>query len=411
MKHPFLAAAVAACIAAGATALAAPARAEIRGDAVKIGVLTDMSGVYSANGGAGSVEAARMAAEEFGNAVNGKPIVVLQADNQNKADVGASIARQWYDREGVSATVDLVPSPVALAVEDIVRQNGGIALISGAAAEAMFQENCAATAFVWTQDTYSLGNGIVTGVRQRTQAPWFFINADLGPSLQLERQARARIAELGGTVAGSVNAPFNTTDFSSFLLQARSSGAGVLAINTLGGTMTTAKQAAEFGLPQQMTMVMTTPKNRDIAAIGLATAGGQLAVTSFHEGISPEARAWSNRFLARTNAAPSEVQAGVYSAVRHFLQAVKDTDTTDGPTVAARMRATPVRDAYAPHGEIRADGRMVRDLYLMRIKTPQESKGPWDLWEQVDVIPAASAFPPLASSRCPLVRAAAATVR
>jgi len=385
-------------------ALAGPVRAEIRGDAIKVGVLTDMTGVYSSNGGPGSVIAARMAAEEFGSAINGKPIVVLGADDQNKADIGVGIARQWFDRDGVSAIADLVPSPVALGVEDLVRQNHAIALISGAAAEAMFQESCVSTAFVWTQDTYSLANGTVSGVWQRTHAPWFFINADLGPALQLEQQARARLVSLGGTVVGSVKAPFTTTDFSSYLLQAQSSGAGVLAINTLGGTVTTVKQAVEFGLGKNMTVVLTTPKNRDIAAIGLPVAAGQLVVTSFYEDVSPEARAWSDKFLARANAAPSEVHAGVYSSVRHFLQAVKDTDSTDGEVVAARMRATPVTDAYTRDGMIRADGRMIHDMYLMRVKAAAESKGEWDVWEKVAVIPAATAFPPLANSRCPLVR-------
>ncbi len=383
------------------------AHAEISGDAVRIGVLTDMSGVYSANGGSGSVAAARMAAEEFGNAVNGKPIVILQADNQNKPDVGAAIARQWYDREGVSAIVDLLPSPVALAVEDLVRQNHRIALISGAVAEAMFQENCASTAFTWTQDTYSLANGTITGVWARTHAPWFFVNADLRPSLQLEQQARARLAELGGTVMGSVNVPFNTMDYSTYLLQAMASGAGVLAINTLGGSTNTVKQAVEFGLADRMTIVLTTPKNRDIASIGLPIAKGQLMVTSFYEDVSPEARAWSDRFLVRTHAAPTEIQAGVYSAVRHFLQAVKDTNSTDGDVVAAKMRATPVVDAYTRHGEIRADGRLIHDLYLMRVKAPEQSKSAWDIWERVEVIAAATAYPPLSSSRCPLVNAPA----
>jgi len=218
MKHLCLAATY------GAMLACVPAQAEIRGDAIKIGVLNDMTGVYASNGGPGSVEAARMAAEEFGNSINGKPIVILGADDQNKADIGMGIARQWFDRDGVSAIADLVPSPVALGVEDLVRQNHAVALISGAAAEAMFQESCASTAFVWTQDTYSLANGTVTGVWARTHAPWFFINADLGPSLQLEQQARAQLAALGGTVLGSVNAPFNTTDFSSYLLQGNCPG-------------------------------------------------------------------------------------------------------------------------------------------------------------------------------------------
>ena len=177
--------------------LAIPAHAEIKGDTIKIGVLTDMSGVYASNGGAGSVIAARLAAEDFGNAINGKPIVILQADDQNKADIGGSIARQWYDRENVLAVADLVPSPVALAVEDIVRQNHKISLNSGAVAESLFQENCAATAFTWTQDSYLIANGIVSGVWQRTRAPWFFVSADLGPAQQLEKQARIHLAELG----------------------------------------------------------------------------------------------------------------------------------------------------------------------------------------------------------------------
>ncbi len=383
---------------------AGAAQAEIRGDAVKIGVLNDMSGVYSGNGGTGSVVAAQLAAEDFGGMINGKPIVILQADDQNKADIGIGIARQWYDREGVLAIVDLVPSTVALGVEDLVRQNHKIALISGAAAEAMFQENCASTAFVWVQDTYSIANGTVDGVLQRTSGPWFFINVDLAPSQQLAQQAQARLRAQGGTVAGSVTAPFNTTDFSSFLLQAQASGAKVLAINTLGGTVTTVKQAVEFGLPGQMTIVLTTPKSQDIIAIGLPAAQGQLIVVSFHEDASPEARAWTGRFMAKTHRLPTEVQAGVYSSVRHMLQAVKDSNSDDGETVAARMRATPVSDAYTRHGALRADGRLVHDLYLMQVKSPAESKDSQaDIWRPVGTISLDNAFPPLSESRCPLV--------
>jgi ABC-type branched-subunit amino acid transport system substrate-binding protein len=384
---------------------ATAAHAEIRGSAIRIGVLNDMSGIYSGNGGPGSVVAARLAAEDFGGAIHGKPIIILQADDQNKPDIGAGLAREWFDREGVLAVADLVPSTVALAVEDLVRQNHKIALISGAAAESMFQENCATTAFTWTQDTYSIANGTVGAIWQRTKAPWFFINADLAPSLQLEKQARARLKELGGSVSGSINMPMDTQDFSSALVAAQSSGAGVVAINTLGNTPTTVKQAVEFGLNTSMTLVVTTPKSQDFIAIGLPSAAGQLVVTSFYEDESPEARAWTNRFMARTHKLPTEVQAGVYSSVRHVLQAVKDTDSDDGDVVAAKMRATPVEDAYARHGEIRADGRMVHDMYLMRIKSPAQSSNPEaDIWERIATIPVAEAFPPLAQSRCPAVR-------
>jgi ABC-type branched-subunit amino acid transport system substrate-binding protein len=387
-----------------ATTTAAPA--EIRGDAIRIGVLTDMSGIYAGNGGPGSVVAAKLAAEDFGGAIDGKPIVIMQADDQNKPDIGAGLAREWFDRQGVLAVADLVPSPVALAVEDLVRQNHKIALISGASAESMFQENCAPTAFVWTQDTYSIANGTVGGIWQRTKAPWFFITADLGPSLQLEKQARARLKELGGTVSGSIKVPMDTQDFSSALISAQSSGAGVVAINTLGNTPTTVKQAVEFGLNTSMTLVVTTPKSQDFIAIGLPAAAGQLVVTSFYEDESPEARAWTDRFMARTHKLPTEVQAGVYSSVRHLLQAVKDTESDDGDVVAAKMRATPVVDAYTRHGEIRADGRMVHDMYLMRIKSPAQSKNAeTDIWERIATIPVSEAFPPLAQSRCPAVKA------
>ena len=391
--------------AACAALLAAePALAEIRGDSIKIGVLTDMSGVYAVNGGAGSVVAAQLAAEDFGGAISGKPIVIVQADDQNKPDIGLAIARQWYERDGVLAIADLIPSPVALGVEDLVRQNHHIALISGAAAESIFQDNCAATAFDWVQDTYSIANGTVEGVWQRTHAPWFFVNADLAPAAQLEQQARVKLAALGGTVSGSVKAPFTTTDFSAFLLQAQASGAGVLAVNTLGGSTATVKQAVEFGLTEKMTLVLTTTKSQDIIAIGLPVAKGQLLVTSFYEDVSPEARKWTDRFMAHTHRLPTETQAGVYSSVRHLLQAVKDTGSDDGDVVAARMRATPVIDAYTRHGEIRADGRLVHDLYLMQVKTPEQSKDPQtDIWQRVATILPESAFPPLSESRCPLV--------
>jgi branched-chain amino acid transport system substrate-binding protein len=381
------------------------ARAEIRADSIKVGVLTDMSGVYAANGGPGSVVAAQLAADDFGGAINGKPIVILQADNQNKVDVGLTIARQWYDRDGVLAIADLIPSPVALGVEDLVRQNHRIALISGAAAESIFQENCASTAFDWVQDTYSIANGTVDGVWQRTKAPWFFISADLVPAAQLEQQARVKLAELGGKIAGSVKAPFTTTDFSAYLLEAQAAGGGVLAVNTLGGSIATVKQAVEFGLTKAMTLVLTTTKSQDVIAIGLPVAKGQLLVTSFYEDVSPEARIWTDRFMARTHRLPTETQAGVYSSVRHMLQAVKDTNSDDGETVAAQMRKTPVIDAYTRHGNIRPDGRLSHELYLMQVKAPDESKDPQtDIWRRVATIAPEHAFPPMSATRCPLAK-------
>jgi len=388
-----------------AVALAAPARAEIKGDAIRIGVLTDMTGAFATAMGPGSVEAARMAAEEFGNAINGKPIVILQADHQNKPDIASAIARQWFDRDGVQAIADGGTSAAALAVQDLVRANGRVFLISGAGAEELSDKACAPTSVQWTQDSYSTATAVVSAIWKRTQAPWFFVTADYTYGHAVEAAARARLAALGGKVAGSVNVAPTTSDFSAYLIRAQASGAKVVALNAAGGNATAMKQAAEFGLAEQGMMVVPMSfQNVDIAAVGLPLAQGDLVLSSFFEDESAAARAWSDAYYARRHTMPSQIQAGVYSAVRHYLQAVKDTDADDGPTVMARMRATPVNDAYAHNGTIRPDGRMAHDLYLLQVKTPAESHGPWDLVKLIETVPPDQAFRPLADSHCPLSR-------
>ena len=383
----------------------APAHAEIKSDAIRIGVLSDMSGIFSAAMGPGSVTAAKMAVEEFGGAIDGKPIVILEADHQNKPDLASSIARQWFDRDGVQAIADGGTSAAALAVQDLVRQNHRIFLISGAGAGDLSDRACTPTSVQWTQDSNSTANSVVSGVWQRTKGPWYFLTADYAFSLAVEDDARARLAKLGGTVAGSVKAALSSTDFSANLLQAQSSGAKVLAINVAGANVTALKQAAEFGLAAQgMTIVPMSMQNTDVKAAGLDTLQGSLVLTSFFEDESPAAHAWAEKYYARTRAMPSQIQAGVYSAVRHYLQAVKDTHSDDGDTVMARMKTTPVEDAYTPHGIIRDDQRMVHDMYLTQVKTPAESKGPWDLVKLVATVPPDEAFRPLAESRCPLVK-------
>ena len=382
----------------------APAHAEIKSDAIRIGVLTDMSGVFATAMGPGSVEAAKMAAEEFGGAIHGKPIEIVQADNQNKPDMASAIARKWFDEDGVQAIADGGSSAAALAVQALVRANGRVFLDSGAGAEEISGSACAPTSVQWTHDSYSTATAVVSGVWKRTQDPWFFITADYAYGKAVETAARARLAQLGGKVAGSVETPLSTTDFSSFLLQAQASGAKVLALNAAGGNATAMKQAVEFDLAAQgMTIVPMSFQNVDIKAVGLPVAQGDLVLTSFFEDESPAARKWSDAFFARRRAMPSQIQAGVYSAVRHYLQAVKDTDSDDGPTVMARMKATPVSDAYTANGVIRADQRMVHDLYLVQAETPAESKGPWDLVKLVAMVPPDQAFRPLAESACPLV--------
>ncbi|MBN8903586.1 MAG: ABC transporter substrate-binding protein, partial [Rhodospirillales bacterium] len=264
---------------------------------------------------------------------------------------------------------------------------------------------CAPTSVQWTQDSYSTATAVVSAVTARNQGPWFFITGDYAYGHAIEAAARARLAALGGKVAGRATVPLGTADFSTYLLQAQSSGAKVLALNAAGDNATVMKQAAEFALAAQgMTIIPMSFQNVDVKAVGLPIAQGDLILTSFFEDVSPAARAFSDRFYARMKAMPSQIQAGVYSAVRHYLQAVKDTKSDDGPTVMARMKATPIEDAYATHGTIRADQRMVHDMYLVQVKTPAESHDAWDLVKLVAAVPPDQAFRPLSESRCPLVK-------
>ena len=384
---------------------ASGASAEIKSDAIRIGVLTDMNGVFATAMGPGSVEAARMAAEEFGGAINGKPIEILQADHQNKPDIASSIARRWFERDNVQAIADGGSSGAALAIQELVRTNGRVFLISGAGANELTETACAPTGVQWTQDAYSTATAVVSGVMKTSKEPWFFITADYAFGHSVEATARARVAELGGTVAGSVKTPIGTADFGSYLLQAQASGAKILALNAAGDNATAMKQAAEFGLAEQgIKIIPMSFQNVDIHAVGLKIAQGDLILTSFFEDVSPAARKWSEKFFARRNAMPSQIQAGVYSAVRHYLQAVKDTDSDDSAVVMARMKTTPISDAYTEKGQIRQDQRMVHDLYLVQVKTIGESKGPWDLVKLVATVPPDQAFRPLDKSRCGLVK-------
>ncbi|WP_316193635.1 MULTISPECIES: ABC transporter substrate-binding protein [unclassified Bradyrhizobium] len=380
------------------------AQAEIKAGAIRIGVLTDMTGIFATAMGPGSVEAARMAAEEFGGKINGRPIEIFQADHQNKPDIAVAIARRWFEQDGVQAIADGGSSGAALGVQELVRSNGKIFLISGAGANQLTDEACAPTSVQWTHDAYSTATAVVSGIMQTSKEPWFFITGDYAFGHSVEATARARIAELGGTVAGSVKAQLGTPDYGSFLLQAQASGAKILALNVAGDNATAIKQAEEFGLAAQgMKIVPMSFQNVDIESIGLKATQGDLIVTSFFEDASPAARRFSDAFYARRKAMPSQIQAGVYSAVRHYLQAVKDADSDDGATVMARMKATPVSDAYADHGQIRDDQRMVHDLYLVQVKTPAESKRPWDFVKLVTKIAPDQAFRPLDRSKCSLV--------
>ena len=387
-----------------AAGMAGPAHAQLSDDIIKIGVITDMSGPLSSATGRGSVEAARMAAEDFGFSVNGRRVEILAADHQNKPDIGASIVRQWFDVAHVNVVADIANSAVGFAIVEIARPRNKIVLI-GAGSSDFTGKACAPTSMQWTWDTYSASTGTVKAVFGPGADKWFFISSDFAFGHALERDGVAAVEKLGGTVVGHVRAPFGTSDFSSFLLQAQQSNASVIAFGTGGAdTVNLLKQAAEFHLAKRGVRVVPLQLMIDeVKAIGLELGQGNFALMAFHHERSPEAKAWSQRFFDRVNAMPTAIQAGTYSAVRHYLQAVKDTGTDEPLAVVAKMRATPVNDMFATGGYLREDGRMVHDMYLTQIKTPAESTGPWDLVKILKTVRGDEAFRPLADSECRLV--------
>jgi branched-chain amino acid transport system substrate-binding protein len=382
------------------------ADAQLSNDAVKIGILNDQSGLYADFGGRGSVIAAQMAAEDFGGKVLGKPIQILSADHQNKPDVGSNIARQWFDQEGVDAIADLTTSSVALAVQEIGKQNGKVTLTSGAATSRLTGDACSPTGFHWAYDTVALANGTGKSVVAEGLKKWFFLTADYAFGYALEKDVSEVVKASGGKVVGSVRHPLNTSDFSSFLLQAQGSGAEVIGLANAGGDTTTSiKQAAEFGIVaggQSLAGLLLVLS--DIHALGLETAKGLVLTTGFYWDLDDESRAWSQRYYERMQRMPNMVQAGVYSSVMHYLKAVQEAGTDEGKVVAAKMKELPIKDMFARNGKVREDGRMVHDMYLARVKTPAQSKKPWDYYEIVRTIPGDQAYLPLDRSPCPLVK-------
>jgi branched-chain amino acid transport system substrate-binding protein len=387
-------------------ALTTTAFAQISGDAVKIGVLTDMSSLYADLGGPGSVEAARMAIADFGGAVDGKKIVLVSADHQNKPDVGSAIARQWFDNDGVDAIVDVPNSAVALAVQEVARTRKKVFLISGAAASDLTGKACAPTSIHWTYDTVALANGTGAAVVKAGGDTWFFITADYAFGHALERDTTRVVEANGGKVVGSVNVPLKTADFSSFLLQAQASKAKIIGLANAGGdTINSIKQAAEFGIVaggQKLAGLLVFIS--DIHSLGLKTAQGLQLTAAFYWDQSDATRAWSKRFFDTMKREPTMVQAGVYGAVTDYLKAIKATGSDDGPTVVKWMKATPVNDFMTKNGQIHEDGTLVRDMYLFEVKKPSESKGPWDYYKQIAVIAGDEAFKRSGPSQCPLVK-------
>jgi len=392
-----LAAALAVCV-------AAPARAQISDGVVKVGVLTDMTGAYSDLAGPGSVTAAQMAAEDFGGKVLGKPVVIISADHQNKADIASSTARRWFDEQQVDAIADLVSSSTALAVMPVAAEKKRITLLSGPGSTPIAGEKCTAYNVHYTYNTYAMAAGTGRAVVQQGGKSWFFITADYVFGKSLEADTSKVVEAAGGKILGGVKAPFPTTDFSSYLLQAQASGASIVGLANAGAdTINAIKQANEFGLTKKQSLAGLLVFLSDVHSLGLATAKGMYLTTAFYWDRDDASRAWSKRFFERTKRMPTMVQAGVYSEVTHYLEAVKAAGTDDADKVMAKMREMPVNDFFAKNGRIGADGLHRHDMYLVQVKSPEESKYPWDYYKIVRTIPAAEAFQPPDTS-CPLVK-------
>ncbi len=373
---------------------------------VKIGVLNDVSGVYADLSGTGGVDAARMAIEDFGGKIGSVKIDLVSADHQNKPDIGSSIARQWFDQDKVDAIFDVPNSGVALAVQEVARDKGKVFVVSGAATADITGAKCSPTGFHWTYDTYALAHGTGAAVTKSGGKSWYFLTADYNFGIALQRDTAEVIKANGGTVVGEVRVPLATADFSSFLLQAQSSGAKVIGLANAGAdTVNSIKQASEFGITQGgQSLAGLLVFLTDIHALGLKTTQGLQFTESFYWDQNDETRAWSKRFMERNKKMPTMVQAGIYSGVLHYLKAVKAANTTEGPKVAEEMRKLKVNDFMSKDVEIRADGKVVRDMYLFEVKKPEESKGTWDYYKLVRQIPAADVTRPLSESACPLVK-------
>jgi len=396
-------------LAAAFAGLAGLAHAErAQAETVKLGVLNDMSGLYADISGPGSVVAAQLAADEFMAKNKDFKVEVIGADHQNKPDVGSSIARKWYDQDGVDVIMDTTTSSVALAVSDVTREKNRIFLVSGGGSSDLTGAKCSPNTVHWTYDTWALANGTGSALTKQGGTPWFFITADYAFGAALERDAAAAVKKAGGTVAGQVKHPLSATDFSSFLLQAQASGAKVIGLANAGADLINAiKQASEFGITQGgQSLAGLLIFSSDVKAMGLPAAQGLLLTEAFYWDLNDETRAFSKRFAEKFGGKmPTSAQAGVYSSALHYLNAVKETKTKDAPKVMAQMRATPIDDPLFGKGEIRIDGRAIHPMYLFRVKKPADSKGPWDLYELVATIPADQAFRPLADGGCPLVKA------
>jgi branched-chain amino acid transport system substrate-binding protein len=394
-----------------ATALCGSTHAQgaagISDDAVRIGLLLDMSSLYADITGPGSVAAAQMAIDDFGGKVRGKPVQLVYADHQNKADIAATKAREWFDRDKVDAILDVAASGPALAVAPVAKEKNRIAVFSGPGSVRLTNDACTAVTVHYSYDTYALANSTARAVVEKGGNSWFFLTADYTFGTTLEKDATDVVNANGGKVLGSVRHPLNASDFSAFLLRAQTSGAKVVGLANAGGdTINAIKGAHEFQLTKdgKQSLAGLLVYINDVHTLGLDAAQGMLLTTAFYWDRNEESRKWSRRFFEKMKKMPNMSQAGLYSSVLHYLKAVDAAGTDETGAVMARMKQMPINDIFASNGRIREDGRMVHDMYLYQVKKPSESKYPWDYYRQVAVVPGDKAFQPLSASACPLVK-------
>ena len=392
-------------IAAAAVLLAGTASAQDK-PPLKLGAILDMSGLYADITGVGSETAAKMAAEDVGGEVLGRKIEIIAADHLNKADVAANIAREMLDNQGVEAIIDVAASATALAAGEVAKSRNKIIMYSGPGSIRLTNEACGPYTIHYAYDTFAQANSTGLATVKQGLDTWFFLTADYAFGQDLEKDTTNVIVKTGGKVLGSVRHPINTSDFSSFLLQAQASKAKVIGLANAGGdTINAIKQAAEFGIikgGQKVSPLLAFIT--DIDSVGLPTAQGIVLAEAWYWDLNDETRAWTKRFMEKVKHAPTSAQAGIYSSTLHYLQAVKKAGTTDAAAVMKVMKETPINDMFAKNGKIREDGRMVHDMYLFEVKKPSESKGRWDDYKLLATIPGDEAFQPLSASRCPLVK-------
>ena len=400
MKHLLSTALVAA---AAVTVL--PATAQVSDDVVKIGVIVDQTGVYSANGGPGAVRAVEMAVKDFGGKVNGKPIELVSADYQNKVDIALSKAREWIDRDQVDMIIESTDSAAAIALQKLGADKKRVMIFAGSATTALTNKECSPYGIHYVYDTYALANGTARAVVQQGGDTWYFITADYAFGNSLEKDATAVIKELGGKVLGTVKHPLSASDFSSFMLQAQASKAKVVGLANAGrDTQNSVRAAAEFGLTKKQKLATLLVFDTDVKGMGLDIAQGLLFTTGYYWDRNDETRAWSKRFYDIHKAMPTMIQAGAYSATMHYLKAIQAAGTDNAEAVIKKMKDAPINDFFAKNGKIRADGRMVHDMYLAEAKKPSESKGDWDIIKILQTIPGDQAYQPLSASSCPLIK-------